>query len=580
VTRIHYPKGQVTKHGLYHLVKGEIPMMWLESHDRQVRFDLMGGRAIPHRTAPESVQLPKDGLKGLIPPWETIDQKGATQDGVTFIDALYGPIEVTAQVMARGRDRKHLRTVVRHLVESIDVKRTAKLAFWTHDAGHWWSNVRWFKTAPEAMSGASRFAQNLTLVLRADDGFWRTHDNSDMFRFSYESLKDNFDYEEGLPDSTQIGGWPLYYSGDAGGYVRSTLGSAIRSPGASWFDEGGLLGLLTGSREVVAGPYEDFETDTDNQVCTIRIRSFQEWTLFDGAQNHIWLRMGREEDGTWNGDGIRAAIGMFGIELARYNNFVKTTMATVLQFPPPIPGDRYTLIAGFEGQSRRYQVQRNGLSVLDHVESGTGSLLGADYRGVGWGMRAAGAIITQATPAAINEVTAGDNSTVAQEGYLRRVNVGDQPMYDTYTIFGPGTFRFWLGPGAGPDDYVEFGPLLPNQVVFIDTDPRRRVVQDLTSVPPTPQELNVWQRALDGFLSFAIGSSVPLAQAIKSNFGILPPQGNMYSLLSGRFNDAAAIPPKPAGTPAPTHFVKVSIDDGSASSKIIVSGTPKRRYPV
>ena len=564
---------------MHHLVKGEIPMMWLESHDRGVRFDLMGGRAIPDRTRPESVQLPKDGLKGLIPPWETIDQKGATQDGVTFIDALYGPMEVTANVVAHGRDRKHLRKVVRHLIESIDVKRTAKLAFWTHDAGHWWANVRWFKTAPEAMSGASRFTQKLTLVLRADDGFWRTHDNSDMFGFSYEALKETFDYVDGGPGATMLGDWPLYYTGSAGGYVVSTLGSAFRSPGASWFDDPGDI-LLTGSREVVAGPYADFETNTDNQVCTIRIRSFQEWTLFDGAENHIWVRMGRNEDGTWNGDGVRATIGLFGLRLSRFDNFVQTTMRSGIQILPPFPGDKFTLVAGFEGQPRRFQIQRNGLVILDHVESGTGSLVGADHRGVGWGMRAAGAIFTQATPAAINQVTAGDNSTVAQEGYLRRANIGDQPMYDTYTVFGPGTFKFWLGPGAGPQDYVEFGPLLPNQVVFIDTDPRRRVVQDLTSIPPTPQELNIWQRALDGFLAFAIGSRTPLAQSIKSAFGILPPQGNMFSLMKGRFNDAAAIPPKPAAGGAPMHYVKVAIDDGTAESKVIVSGTPKRRYPV
>lgn len=578
IATVRYPAGPVTPHGLHHLIKGDAPMMWLEAYDGSVRFDIMGGRSIPDRTRPECVQLPRDGIKGLIPPWETIDQKGATQDGITFIDALYGPIEVTINLVAHGRDRKHLRKVVRDLIASIDAKQTSKLAFWTHDAGHWWANVRWFKTAPEAMSGAQRFTQKITLVLRADDGFWRTFDHSDMFAFSYESLKETFDYEAGGPEVTQVGGWPLYYEGDGGGYVLVTPGSAIRYPGASWYDTPGDF-LLTGSRTVVAGPYEDFETDTDNQVCTIRIRSFQEWTIVDGGENHIWLRMGRNPDGTWNGDGIRATIGTFVLKLSRFNNFVETDMAHALQFPP-MPGEKYTLVAGFEGQPRRFQIQRNGLPVLEHVEKGTGSELGADFRGVGWGMRAAGAVFTQGTPAAINEVAAGDNTTVAQEGYLRRVNVGDQPMYDTYTLFGPGTFKLWLGPGAGAQDYVEFGPLLPNQVAFIDTDPRRRVVQDLTSIPPTPQELNIWQKALAGFLDFAIGSNVPLAQSIKSQWGILPPQGNFYSLLKGRFSDAAAIPPKSPGNPPATHYVKVAIDNGSATSKVIVSGTPKRRYPV
>ena len=160
---------------------------------------------------------------------------------------------------------------------------------------------------------------------------------------------------------------------------------------------------------------------------------------------------------------------------------------------------------------------------------------------------AAAALISQATPGSIRKISAGDNATVSQEGYVTRVNVGDQPMYDSYTLFGPGLFKMWLGPEAGADEYVEFGPLLPNQVAFIDTDPRRRVVQDLTSVPPTPQELNVFQDAINKLLDFAGGSEVPLIRAWKSAFGILPPQGNFFSLLSGRFSDAAAIPAKSPG---------------------------------
>ena len=579
MTAVHYPAGPVTPAGLHHLVTGQIPMMWLEAHDRSVRFDLMGGRAIPDRTRPECVQITRDGLKGLVPPWETIDQKGATQDGVTFIDALYGPMEVTINLVAYGRDRAHLRKVVRDLIASIDVKRTSKLGFWTHESGHWWANVRWFKTPPEAMNAGSRVSQKITLVLRADDGFWRTFDHSDLFGFSYASLVENFDYDAGSAEATEVGGWPLYYTGSAGGYVVvNDEQTAIRAEGATWRDDPGDI-LLTGAREVVAGPYADFETETDNQVATIRIRSFQEFTLFDGAENHIWLRMGREVDGTWNGDGVRATIGMFGLQLSRFNNFVETVMRDQIKLIPPIPGDRFTFVAGFEGQPRRFQIQRNGLPLLDHVESGTGSELGADFRGVGWGMRAAGAVFTQATPAGINEFTAGDNSTVSQEGYLTRVNVGDQPMYDTYTLFGPGVFKMWLGPEAGAEEYVEFGPLLPNQVAFINTDPRRRVVQDLTSVPPTPQELNFWQDAINKLLEFAGGSDVPLIRAIQSNFGIMPPQGNFFSLLSGRFTDTAAIPAKSPGNPPQAYRVKVAIDDGNVNSKIIVSGTPKRRFP-
>lgn len=569
---VRYPAGPLTPHGAYHVLKGDVPMVWLRAHDDSVQFDLMGGRAIPDRTRPESVQLDKEGFRGLIPPWATIDQKGATEDGVTFVDALYDPIEVTARVTCRGRDRTHLRRVVRDLIASLDAKQTSTLNFWTHDLGHWWSDVRWFKTAPDANLVGAQRKHPMTLVLRADNGFWRTQDSTDLFAFAFESMTDTFAYTAGSAAATSLGAnWPLRYTGAGGGYVRAN-GSQVL-----WIDDPDDL-LVTQSREVVAGPYKDFATDTDYQVVSVVFGNYQEWTLPDGAENHIWLRMGRNVDGTWNGDGVRASVGVFGWELARYNNFVKTVMRSGFQLLPPIPGDKLTAIAGLEGNARRFQILRNGLPLVDHVERGTGSALGADYRGIGWGMRAAAALIGQATPGSLRKVSAGDNTTVSQEGYLRRVNPGDQPMYDTYTVFGPGLFRFWLGPGAS--DYVEFGPLLPNQVAFIDTDPRRRVVQDLTSVPPTPQELNIFQQALKSYLDFAGGMSVPLNAAIGSQFGIVAPQGPMYSLLSGRFTTGCAIPPKSPGNPAQTYYVKVAIDNGTAESKIIAAGTPRRRYPL
>ena len=42
---------------------------------------------------------------------------------------------------------------------------------------------------------------------------------------------------------------------------------------------------------------------------------------------------------------------------------------------------------------------------------------------------------------------------------------------------------------------------------------------------------------------------------------------------------AAMSPPKSPGNPPQAYRVKVAIDDGNVNSKIIVSGTPKRRFP-
>ena len=571
---IKYPANDVTPHGWHQIRKGQQPMLRLKAYDESIDFHLMGGLSIPDRvTAPECVQVPPDGLKGLIPPWRHIDQKGATQDGITHIDALYEPIEVELTAVCRGRDPKHTRRVVRDLIASIDAKQQSELGWLSHDLGYWWANVRWFKGAPPDPL-AAHTAQKLSLRLRADTGFWRTYDNTDQFGFAYEAMIDTF--TDDYSDDQDLGSnWPQHYIGDGEGYCSTTSGSAEQ---ARWYESGNE------AREVVNGPYKDFETDTVNQVVEMVLGSFPQITFPGGAFNDLWGRMGRNPDGTWNGDGVRARIGLAGlfgwVELSWWVDFTMTRRWYRPMIIAPLFGEKYTLVCGVEGDSRMYRILRNGLPILSHKE--TGDVLypvDDDHKGVGFGMAAGAGIFSQASPAWVRKIAAGDNSTVSQSGFLKRTNIGDQPMYDDYICFGPGVFRIWNGPGA--TDNVEFGPLLPNQVVMLRTDPRDRNVYDLTAVPPTPQELTIFQRALKQFFSFAFANNVPpLVQAIQSLFGIRPPQGNVYSLLRGRFSDAAAIPPKSPGNPATPYHVKVEIDDGNADSRIISSGTPLRRYPL
>ncbi|AXQ61752.1 minor tail protein [Mycobacterium phage PHappiness] len=565
----HYPATDVTPHGWYHLAKGEKPMMWLDAYDKSITFHMMGGLAVPDRvTAPEMVHL--TSLKGLIPPWKHIDQKGATEDGITNIDALYDPIEVEVGVECRGRSPKWTRRVYRDLVASIDAKQESTLNFLTHDMGHWWAPVRWFQGAPQAPLEIGK-RQRESLRLRADSGFWRTYDYTASFQFEYESMTDTFNYD--TTGSQDLGAdWPLYYEGDGGGYIYSN------GDQARWRDDPDDP-LTTGTREVVCGPYKDFDTDTDNQVVSMVLGGFQEWSLPDSGANDLWARMGRDSNGDWDGNGIRMRVQGNWIKLSRFNNFSQTVMFQRPLLVAPLIGEKFTLVAGYEGNPRMFKVLRNGLPILSHKETGTGSELGPDYRGIGFGMQAGGALITQATPAPVRKISAGDNANVTQSGFVPMVNVGDQPMYWDATLFGPGTFRLYDGPGA--DEYVEFGPLLPNQIVFLRTDPRSQttLVQDLTSVPPSPQELNIFQQAVKSLLSF-FSERNAFTDQIGSLFGIVPPQGNFYKYLSGRFSENAAIPAKSPGEPAQQFFVKTEIVGGNADSKVILSGTPLRRYPM
>ncbi|AGI12964.1 minor tail protein [Mycobacterium phage Butters] len=572
MTTKRYPAGQITSHGWYHVTKGTRPMMWLESWDKTVRFDLLGGLAAPFHdpTEPECVELVS--LKGLIAPWKHIQQKGATQDGITHVDALLDPNEIEMTVNCVGRTPNHAVEVARDLIASIDAINTATVNFFTPDLGHWWSDIRWLNGAPQDALNVVAHGKPLSLRLQGDAGLWRSYDNVSMFTFSYEDMTDTF--TEDNRSTKDLGDVPQYYTGDGGGYCTSDGDRMV------WVDDPDDP-FATESRRVINGPWPGFETATDNQVISQVHGGVQEWSVPESARNILGGRMGRDSGDAWDGSGVFAEYGIGYVRLFYTDEFVEHTMRVehLPMLVPPAPGETFTLVCGYDGDPRLFKVLRNGNPILTHKETGSGSPLGPNNRGAGNGMFAAAAVLTQATPAAIRKISAGDNASMTQSGWLDRVNIGDQKMYDDYTLFGPGTFRLYDGPGA--NEYVEFGPLLQNQIVFLRTDPRvnTTLVHDLTVTPPSPQDLNIFQEAVTKLLKLTGVNGTAMENQIRSLFGIRTAQGNLYKYLKGRFSERAAIPPKPAGQPAPTYRVKVEIVGGNADSKVIAAGTPLRRSP-
>lgn len=547
---ITYPAGPVTPHGRAHIRKGDIPMVSLVSPNGQIIFWLMGGLAItdPYG-APEAVHL--NDLTGLIPPWESIEQQGATEDGSSFIDALYGPMDITAKVTATGRDAQHTRRVVRHLFESLDIKQQSELGWMTHELGYWWAPVRWQMRPPDRYSGKAT-RQEWTLQLRANSAFWQSYPDVDTFGFEYIATTDSFDYDRG-PWRDLGENWPQYYDGDGGGYCYADGDRAV------WRDDPDDT-FITQSREVVNGPFKDFATTTDNQVVSMVLGTPPEWGLPESGSNDLWARMGRNIDGTWDGNGIRARITIGQVRLSAFVDFDEVWHRTVYQFTPehwlpiiPFIGDKWQLIAGYDNNQRLFKIVCNGGEVLKHIEPGTQSHLGSGYRGIGFGMKAAGALITQATPSTVRKVSAGDNSSATQSGFLARNNAGDQPAYDEYTLYGPAT-KFSIANGPGSTEFVEFGPLAAGEIAHIRTDPRRKGVFDYSSMTANG------------------GDTAPLL------FGASP-SDTLYRRMTGRFTSECAIPPKQPGMRVQTHHVAVSITGGNADSKIMSQLTPLRRWP-
>lgn len=557
---MRFPSGPVTPHGAYHFLHDRIPQMGLNSFDGTVVFNMLGGLAIPDKhLAPGRVEV-KD-IKGLAPPWRIIDQKGATQDGTSFIDALYDRAEIELNVRVVGKDPADCRRVTRFLMDSIDVKRESELWWFTHQLGRWWAPVRWLKTPNDPVAGIRNKTQDLWLRLGVDQAFWQSYPSIDQFVFTYATTSDDFEYF----DADDMGtGWTVAYSG-AGSGNFSVDGGQVNS------------NLINGRAGVARK--NGYTSTTNNQVVEAEVGLLNQWFYPFNAYIDIWARL--NNTGTPGTSGVRLRVMRHKVLLSYFVAGVETVLREQILFFSTWLGETFRLVAGEEGNERIFRVMRGGATIMTVVESGTGSPVGASNRAAGLGLHAP---VSEYTPS-IRNWGAGDNSTITQSGFVTRCNVGDQPMWDRYTCFGPGTFRFWNGPNAGENEYVEFGPLLSGQVMHLRTDPRKRAVVDLTSTPATPAQQKQYESSLLDILSFAGANNAgPVADILGSILGgvgtgaVVPPQGNPYSMLRGRWSKPLA--PKSPGRVAPAQHVKVSIDDGNADSKILVAGTPMRRYPI
>lgn len=166
-------------------------------------------------------------------------------------------------------------------------------------------------------------------------------------------------------------------------------------------------------------------------------------------------------------------------------------------------------------------------------------------------------------------------STYTSGQFLELCNRGDQPGWPRYLCYGPGTFS--IGDGSGSSRMITFGPLLAGQVALLNTLPRLPGVVDLSPNQPA-QPLDLLQGLLKGLIDFATNNNVPpLLQEFESLFGIVPPQGPLYSLLNGRFT--TPLDPMLEQDGPVTSFIPCKITGGNGDSKIIGAVTPLRRWP-
>jgi len=238
----------------------------------------------------------------------------------------------------------------------------------------------------------------------------------------------------------------------------------------------------------------------------------------------------------------------------------------------------FTLVAGTDNDPYEFAILRDGIKFASYTDSAHVSQMGSSYKGWGFGA-STGFSSSLILPSPLDSWYAQDNESQAQSGYVPLTNMGDVVAWPRYLCYGPGTFTFGNGPNSTSS--VTLGPLLDGQIVLVSTDPRFRSVVDLTPTQvqtPTSFLTEVTQ-FIEALQSYATNyNAPPLLTQFESIFGLLPPQGNLYSLMTGRFTNP--IPRSYYGQPLTTSYIPVSISGGGPNSQIIAAITPRRRWPL
>lgn len=543
-----YPAGSITPHGSYYLAQGDVPTMKLRSYDDTLVFTLLGGENISNFHASPGNVYVKD-MKGLIPPWKQIDQKGATQDGRTFVTSLYDPCEVEITGVIKGKTPKDVQQTRQDLVASIDAIQASELSWFTHKLGRWWSDVRWMAAPVDVEGGIQTLRQLISLRLRAYDSFWRSYDVVDQFRLGHTAMPGDFSVDAAALDPTA---WQ----------VTTTLPGA--ATGGLTVAGGQVVPTLLNGGSAIARRV-GFSATTP--VVELQLGSFPQWYFDSTTAFDFWVMAPTNPVG----EGYRLRVGKRTVQLHSVTGGVATLLSTQNLVCPPKSGEAWTFVAG-----PVIQLLRSGAPAFQFNVPGYNAAVNTS---AGFGAYASGTV----PPPNILSISFGDDATTNSEsGFLRFVNWGDQPMPQRFLCVGPGDF--YLGDGPNATNFVKFGTLLPGQAAQILTDERKRGVTDLSfpSSTTNAQDTAIFSQGVQDWLSFfnLVGGLMNQWFAWAGVPSSPPPaQGNLYSLMDGRFSSATYIPAKPVGGPPVGYHVPVRIENGNVNSQIIGAATPLRRLP-
>lgn len=162
------------------------------------------------------------------------------------------------------------------------------------------------------------------------------------------------------------------------------------------------------------------------------------------------------------------------------------------------------------------------------------------------------------------------STSSSASGFMNLNNRGNIDGHPRHLLYGPGTF--YIGDGPLPVNTVKFGPLHPGQIVMLTTNIEFKGVTDLSATSGIPQDLpSLIKTGLAELMNFAAnGNGIPLVKELANVFGWIAPQGNLYSLLDGRFDKT--LPPGQS-------WVPVRWEGGNSSTRVVSAVTPFRTWP-
>lgn len=517
-----FPPNRVTPYGIKMLRDGAQPLITYTSPEGDLIFYVNGGLA-PFPGVTEGVIL-TEGMDGLHPPFNHLDHKGARQSGVSYADTVYDPSLMVMKVTCHGNSPQGLKRIIRKWVSAWDPKNPGTLSWVTPEMGQWTCKVRLAKAPPEKIERAyaQRKQQSFTWTVRNDGAFWVGPNSISQLGVEFDAAVDDF-YRD---DNGTLGtNWTQTYTGPGGG-VCTTEATAKGHGRARWTANDPDT-TFTGRRSVVAGPFRDFVTSTDTQLISITVNNTPEFTPGVGAANHMWGRMGRNVDGTWNGYGVRATVGWGFCQISAFKNFVETVLDREFVLVPPVAGESFVFEVGNAANPGHYALKRDGNVIVNFDDTGlTAVNTGVNYRGVGFGLSAGGAILTQATPAQLRSISAGDNGSTPTltllDTFGTDTNTGlgnNWPLY--YTGTGPGYVRAhdghseWVDVALGRSVYNRWLGANEVQTITLNGSPiswnltflgstAAGVSQTTASLPGTATAAQV-QSALEALAAIQVG---------------------------------------------------------------------------